>query len=157
MRGVATPLEGMLYQLISANPPAANFIAYLQRSAGGEWSQQVFTQFSILSSTALAMTESSAGDIITCHSAPGVYEWPIGGHLKVALEAMGRAVAAGDVVIHEGEQLRLPTTEAVETPSELDSDHRQLFSEIGTLEWPALITEMDSKVRFSWTLLGRSP
>lgn len=81
---------------------------------------------------------------------------PLFANLKVALEAMGRAVAAGDVVIHEGE-LRLPMMKAEETPSELDSDRRQLFSEIGTVEWPALITEMDSKVRFSWTLLGRSP
>jgi len=81
---------------------------------------------------------------------------PLFANLSVALEALGGAVATGDVVIHEGE-LRLPTMKAEETPSELDRDRRKIFSEIGTVEWPALITEMDSKVRFSWTLLGRSP
>ncbi len=81
---------------------------------------------------------------------------PLFANLTAAMEEMGRAVAGGDVVIHEGE-LRLPTMKAEETPSELDRVRRQIFSEIGTVEWPTLITEMDSKVRFSWTLLGRAP
>lgn len=81
---------------------------------------------------------------------------PLLANIRVGLAAMDKAIEAGDVTIAEGE-LHLPVMKPEETPSELDHERRQLFAEVGTVEWPELITEMDSKVRFSWTLLGRSP
>tara|TARA_R110002073_G_scaffold146502_1_gene299032 strand:+ start:10259 stop:13153 length:2895 start_codon:yes stop_codon:yes gene_type:complete len=81
---------------------------------------------------------------------------PLLANLKVGLAGLERAVETGEVVIADG-QLHLPAMEAEETSSEVEHERRQIFSEIGTIDWPVLITQMDSMVRFSWTLLGRAP
>ena len=81
---------------------------------------------------------------------------PLRANLEAALEELARSVDGGDVEVVNGE-LRLPVLAAEDVPGDVDRERRQLFAEIGVVEWPELITEMDSKVRFSWTLLGRPP
>jgi hypothetical protein len=80
---------------------------------------------------------------------------PLLANLTVGLAAMERALATGEIAIAD-RQLRLAALKAEQTPQELERERRALFADIGTVEWPVLNTEMDSMVRFSWTLLGRA-
>jgi hypothetical protein len=67
---------------------------------------------------------------------------------------VAEAVRAGAIVIENG-QLHLPTLVAEATPAGLEATEDRLFQQIGTVQLPELIMEMDSQIRFSWTLLGR--
>jgi len=81
---------------------------------------------------------------------------PLLANLKVGLAGLEQAVVRGEVVVADG-QLHLPAMQAEETSLEVEHERRQIFSDIGDIDWPVLITQMDGMTRFSWTLLGRAP
>jgi TnpA family transposase len=84
------------------------------------------------------------------------YTTPLLATLTGALEEVAEAVRAGAIVIENG-QLHLPALVADATPVGLRQTQDRLFAQIGTVQLPELIMEMDSQIRFSWTLLGREP
>jgi TnpA family transposase len=84
------------------------------------------------------------------------YTTPLLATLAGALEEVAEAVRAGTIVIENG-QLHLPALVAEATPASLEATQERLFQQIGTVQLPELIMEMDSQIRFSWTLLGREP
>jgi TnpA family transposase len=84
------------------------------------------------------------------------YTTPLLATLAGALEEVAEAVRAGAVKIENG-QLHLPALVAEAVPVGLRQTQERLFAQIGTVQLPELIMEMDSQTRFSWTLLGREP
>jgi hypothetical protein len=84
------------------------------------------------------------------------YTSPLLATLAGALEVVAQAVRAGEVSIENG-QLHLPALVAEAAPVGLRHTQERLFQQIGTVQLPELIMEMDSQTRFSWTLLGREP
>jgi hypothetical protein len=84
------------------------------------------------------------------------YSAPLLATLAGALEEVAEAVRAGMIVIENG-QLHLPALVAEAAPVGLRQTQERLFQQIGTVQLPELILEMDSQTRFSWTLLGREP
>jgi TnpA family transposase len=71
------------------------------------------------------------------------------------LSAVAEAVRAGDIVI-EDDTLRLPALSAETLPKELASTRGALFRDIGDVQLPDVMLEMDSQTHFSWALLGRA-
>jgi hypothetical protein len=71
------------------------------------------------------------------------------------LSAVAEAVRAGDIVI-EDDTLHLPAITAESLPKELTSTRGALFPEIGDVQLPDVMLEMDSQTHFSWALLGRA-
>jgi len=84
------------------------------------------------------------------------YTAPLIANLSVGLEALAEAVRKKDVTIEDGD-IHLKALEQEEKPSDLDQITHSIFKQIGTAQLSDLIVEMDSHIRFSWTLLGRPP
>jgi hypothetical protein len=84
------------------------------------------------------------------------YTAPLLATLAGAVAEVAEAVRAGAVVIENG-QLHLPALVAEATPVGLEQIQQRLFQQIGTVQLPELLMEMDSQIRFSWTMLGREP
>jgi hypothetical protein len=53
--------------------------------------------------------------------------------------------------------LHLKKLEAEEEPPEVTRTRRALFREIGEIQFPDVIVEIDTHTRFSWMLLGHEP
>lgn len=79
---------------------------------------------------------------------------PIIATLETGLNAVAASVRAGSLVI-EGDTLRLPPISPETLPKALSSTRDQLFREIGDVQLPELLLEMDSQIHFSRELLGR--
>jgi hypothetical protein len=71
------------------------------------------------------------------------------------LAAVAAAVDAGHLTV-EGDTLHLPALTAEALPDDLTATRAALFREIGDVQLPDVILEMDSHTHFSWALLGRS-
>lgn len=74
--------------------------------------------------------------------------------IRVGLDAVAKAVEHGQLQIR-GEELRLPALVA-EEPTD-NAPRTELFDELGSTDLPSILVDVDSQVRFSWTLLGRPP
>ena len=79
---------------------------------------------------------------------------PLLSGLDAGLAALTEAVAGGLVCVDD-DQLHLHAMEKEETADGLEQTRQKLAREIGPAQLPDVITEMDSRVRFSWELLGR--
>jgi hypothetical protein len=75
--------------------------------------------------------------------------------LRVGLDAVAKAVESGKLQIR-GDELRLSALVA-EEPIDAENTRTELFDELGSTDLPSILVEVDSQVRFSWTLLGRPP
>jgi len=71
------------------------------------------------------------------------------------LAAVAEAVRAADIAV-EDDTLHLPALTAETLPKELGSTRAALFREIGDVQLPDMMLEMDSHTHFSWALLGRA-
>jgi TnpA family transposase len=76
--------------------------------------------------------------------------------VEAGLKGVAKAVEAGEISIDRGE-LQLHKLEAEETSPEVERVRQALFQQVGTIQFPDLIMEVDSHTRFSWALLGREP
>ncbi len=76
--------------------------------------------------------------------------------LNEGLEQVAEAVLSNQVDI-EKNQLVLEALEAEPTIADLESTRDAIFGEIGTVQFPELMMEVDSHTRFSSALLGREP
>lgn len=76
--------------------------------------------------------------------------------IESGLKSVAKVVEAGEIAIEQGE-LQLHKLEAEEKSPEVERVRKALFKEVGTVQLPDLIMEVDSHTRFSWTLLGREP
>jgi hypothetical protein len=76
--------------------------------------------------------------------------------LQYGLEQVAEAVRT-EVIGIEGDQLSLGKMEAEPSSPEVEPVRDALFSEVGAVQFPDLIMEVDSHTRFSSALLGREP
>jgi hypothetical protein len=74
--------------------------------------------------------------------------------LETGLEQLAKVVESGGIEIEKSELL-VHKLEAEETSPQVDQTRQALFREIGHVQLPDLITEMDNHTRFSRMLLGR--
>jgi hypothetical protein len=76
--------------------------------------------------------------------------------LRASLAGLQEAVADGSVWIGR-KDLYFRRDEAEETPYGVDLAQSQLYRQIGKIQLPTLLLELDARVHFSWLLLGREP
>jgi TnpA family transposase len=76
--------------------------------------------------------------------------------LQASLAGLHDAVTAGDVWIGR-KDLYFRRDEVEEQPKGVEHAHTALYSEIGRVQFPTLLLELDARVHFSWKLLGRQP
>jgi TnpA family transposase len=76
--------------------------------------------------------------------------------LEAGLAALAEAVGERVVRI-EDRKLHLKALIKQTTPDSVEEVRRVLFRDIGAVQLSELIVEMDSRIRFSWELLGRPP
>jgi len=81
---------------------------------------------------------------------------PIEAGLTAALVGLAEAVDSGAVRV-DAKGVHLKALAPQDEPEHLRTARRHLFDEIGHVQLPELIVEMDSHLRFSWNLLGRQP
>lgn len=74
--------------------------------------------------------------------------------LEQKLELLDAAVARGEISI-DGSSIHLPKLNALAVPQEVTTNRNALFAEIGLVQFPDLILEMDSRTGFSKIILGR--
>jgi TnpA family transposase len=79
---------------------------------------------------------------------------PILAQLEAGLEAVAECVRAGSLVI-ENDDIHLPPIKPETLPKELAKTRDALFREIGEVQLPELLLEMDCQLHFSRELLGR--
>lgn len=75
--------------------------------------------------------------------------------LEAKLVEVAQHVASGAIHISDG-NIHIPRVQALETKIEVDQKRTKLFSQIGVIQLPDLILEMDSRIGFSKILLGRA-
>ena len=85
-----------------------------------------------------------------------LYLKPILANLRVGLQGLSEAVAAGEVTIDK-DGIHIPAIKAVALPIDVESIRQQIKAGIPTIEFPELMLEIDSHTRFSWQLLNRAP
>jgi len=76
--------------------------------------------------------------------------------LRASLARLQDAVVAGEVWIGR-KDLYFRRDEAEEQPEGVDLAQATLYREIGRVQLPTLLLELDARVHFSWRLLGREP
>ena len=76
--------------------------------------------------------------------------------LRQSLHALAQAVADGTILV-DNERLRIPRLPADAEPAEVKDLREEIFAAIGPAQLPDVLIQLDSEVRFSWILLGRSP
>jgi TnpA family transposase len=76
--------------------------------------------------------------------------------LQASLRSLAAAVAEG-VVFVEQDRLRIPRVKADPEPPDVTALRNEITAAIGPVQLPDLLVQLDSQVRFSWILLGRSP
>jgi hypothetical protein len=74
--------------------------------------------------------------------------------LADGLAALGEAVASREIGI-DGERFKIPKLKALPKDPAVDVSRKLLFSEIGSVQLPDLIIDVDERTRFSSALLGR--
>ena len=77
-------------------------------------------------------------------------------HLEAGLERVAEAVRT-EVIGIEQDQLSLDKLEAELLPPAVEPVRDAIFAEIGKVQFPELIMEVDSHARFSTALLGHNP
>ena len=75
--------------------------------------------------------------------------------LHTSLRSLAAAVAEG-VVFVEQDRLRIPRLKAGPEPPDVTTLRNEIAAAIGSVQLPDLLIQVDSQVRFSWILLGRS-
>jgi hypothetical protein len=76
--------------------------------------------------------------------------------LQASLAGLEDAIAAGDVWIgHKDMYFR--RDEAERQPDDIELVHATLYRDIGRVQLPTLLLELDARVHFSWKSLGRQP
>ncbi len=85
---------------------------------------------------------------------PGSYMRRLRANVEVGLSAVAKALDDGEISIDD-DGLHLKALEAEDAPPLVSSTRREIFAEIGTVQFPDLIVAVDTQTRFSWTLLGR--
>ena len=78
------------------------------------------------------------------------------GTLQASLHSLAQAVNDGTIFV-EDNRLRIPRLPADPEPAEVKALRNEIFEAIGPVQLPDLLVQVDSQVRFSWILLGRSP
>ena len=76
--------------------------------------------------------------------------------LQASLAGLQDAVTAGDVWIGR-KDLYFRRDEAAKQPEGVELAQISLYRDIGRVQLPTLLLELDARVRFSWKLLGREP
>ncbi|TAN02423.1 MAG: Tn3 family transposase [Rhodanobacteraceae bacterium] len=79
---------------------------------------------------------------------------PLVANLEAGLASVAASLDAGNLAV-SGDTLRLPPIAPEVLPEGLAATRTQLFREIGEIQLPELLLEMDSQVHFSQALLGR--
>jgi TnpA family transposase len=70
------------------------------------------------------------------------------------LQAVEAALSIGEIAIEDG-AIRLPRLKALGTSPEVERNREALFKQIGSVQFPDLILQVDSLTGFSKTILGR--
>jgi hypothetical protein len=76
--------------------------------------------------------------------------------LQVSLRSLADAAGEGAISI-EKDRLRIPRLKAEPESPDVDILRNEIAGAIGPVQLPDLLVQVDSEVRFSWILLGRSP
>jgi TnpA family transposase len=76
--------------------------------------------------------------------------------LQLSLRSLADAVGEGTIFV-ERDRLRIPRLKADPEPPDLTVLRKEIADAVGPVQLPDLLVEVDSQVRFSWILLGRSP
>ena len=87
---------------------------------------------------------------------PVAYTDQVQAALHAALAGLEEAVERNAVYIGRRD-LYFPREPAERLPDGLDLAQTRLFRKVGRVQLPVLLLELDSRVRFSWILLGREP
>ena len=88
---------------------------------------------------------------------PDKFLTPILAAIKVGLAAVEEAVTRGDLTIDEEGAVHLPRLTALPTAVEPKHAREALFREIGPVQLPEIMLEMDTHLAYSTALLGRPP
>lgn len=81
-------------------------------------------------------------------------------NVSKSMTDLARAVRRGDVVVSEQDGVQLPDTRPQQLhdgTSPEERMHRLIAAQFGMIEFPRLVMEVDAQVRFSSTLLRRTP
>lgn len=81
---------------------------------------------------------------------------PLEAGIKAGLEALEEAVKKEEVQLSK-RGVHIKALEKEDTPTNLAQTRKELFNEIGPIQLPKLLVEMDSLLCFSHILLGRAP
>jgi len=76
--------------------------------------------------------------------------------LQASLAGLQEAVAAGSVWVGP-KDLYFRRDGAEEVPADVELTQARLYRQVGRIQLPALLLELDARVHFSWKLLGREP
>jgi TnpA family transposase len=76
--------------------------------------------------------------------------------LEHSLASLAQAVADKTLFVENG-RLRIPRLPADPETAEVEQLRAAMFAAIGPVQLPDMLIQLDSEVRFSWILLGRSP
>jgi TnpA family transposase len=88
--------------------------------------------------------------------APAAYTDKVQASLRAALAGLEEAATEGSVWIgHRDIFFRRDEAEIV--PEGLDLAQAHLYRQVGRVQFPTLLLELDARVHFSWLLLGRRP
>lgn len=86
---------------------------------------------------------------------PKEFTQPILEAVEQRLKVLDEAVQSGEVTVDS--EVHIGAIKAVPEADEVGSLRNALFEAIGQIQLPEVILDVDSKVRFSWALLGREP
>jgi TnpA family transposase len=89
-------------------------------------------------------------------STPEAYTDMVQATLGAALAGLQEAVAK-DTVIIAYKDLYFPPDEAESIPHGIELAQHRLYRQVGRVQFPVLLLELDAQVHFSWKLLGREP
>jgi len=89
-------------------------------------------------------------------SSPVLYTDQVQATLRAALAGLEEAVANGSVWVGR-KDLYFRRDDAEKQPEGLDFMQARLYCQVGRVQFPTVLLELDARVHFSWRLLGREP
>jgi TnpA family transposase len=89
-------------------------------------------------------------------SSPIAYTDKVQATLRASLAGLEEAVADGSVWIGH-KDIYFPRDPAEREPEGLELAQTQLYRQVGRVQFPTVLLELDARVHFTWRLLGREP